>query len=120
MDIAIRLLGFLLISAIFSSCTERVSQHSITTAKLKRVAGALSKCEPRPISEAEIDACLRSYARENAIADSMINQIILIDGYGGKIVVTPSKSCYSKNPKIPYSTGKNRVDECGGGDDVSD
>lgn len=119
MAIFLRFLTMLCVSMSLLSCSETLSQDSVTRARLKRVRAIISDCQPHPVSGNDIMSCIHVYAKENSIDDSMVDQIILTDGFGGEIIVIPNALCASRKPIVPYSTGKNRVDECGAGDDIS-
>lgn len=95
------------------SCVNRDPAMDKTLVTLRRVDLALSQCrmssEP-PTSNAD---CISKIAS----ARSVDRRMYTLDWYGGVIVLDQSQECSGKKFISPYSTGPNRTDECGEGDD---
>lgn len=112
-------LNILLAIICVGSCSGDVSEESWTLARVDRVRLILESCSGDRSSELGAVKCLEEYADISNISRKDINYILLRDGYNRRIVVSTTAGCVGKNPPIPYSLGKNGVDECGLGDDVS-
>ena len=101
------------VSLFFSGCMLTTSAQSITEAKLRRIVKIVESCSLPAETEHRAHRCLEAYAIEKAIPIESLT----MDAYEGRIVLH-SDVCTSQQ-KHPYSAGKNGLDECGRGDDIT-
>lgn len=99
-----------------TGCTLSVSKSSVTEAKLRRIDKILIWCKSSGVKSNSI-GCIREYVKENLSPDVMDG--IIHDAYGQEIILDVSERCSLTSPRVPYSSGPNRIDECGGGDDIA-
>lgn len=99
-----------------SGCTLSVSKASVTEAKLRRIDKILFWCESSGVKSDSL-GCIHEYVKENLSPDVMDG--IIRDAYGQEIILNVSERCSLISTRVPYSSGPNRIDECGGGDDIS-
>lgn len=102
---------FAVLLYLFFSLSLTTSKGSIDKATLVRVKGIIDSC-PEGAFDSNID-CIGEFSdRTGYPVDA-----ILMDS-GGNSVVVDSSGCQESDVKVPYSTGRNGVDECGNGDDI--
>lgn len=102
---------------ILCSCYEGDSYHK-TRAAVTRLKSILASCEIYTMSDSSAEECIADYASKQSIPKSSIPSITH-DYYGSAYIFSISPYCLGKSPKIPYSKGRNKVDDCGEGDDIT-
>ncbi|MBL8299419.1 MAG: hypothetical protein JNN30_13860 [Rhodanobacteraceae bacterium] len=94
------------------------TRQSKTKARLDLVERVIADCRKQKGDAIGKTECLYEYGKENGIPEK--NRLSwAIDGYGNLPVVEQSSSCKLTAFCAAYSKGKNGVDECGKGDDIT-
>jgi hypothetical protein len=89
------------------------ARHAAFTSIFER---ELKRCALADDDPARLRLCIERAAREPGAAGPALK----IDGYMSEIVWTPTARCMEYEGdaiRTPYSIGRNRVDQCGRGDD---
>jgi hypothetical protein len=107
-------IAFLIIAVSNLTHTKR----SKTKARLVLIEKVLANCRDKKGESYDKTGCLYEYGRSNGFPEQ--NRLSwAIDGYGSFPILDQSVACKSIAFCAIYSKGKNGVDECGKGDDVS-
>lgn len=108
---------FAIILLALTGCSIETSTRSVTEATLRRSTAILEDCsaktEPKAIDVSPAE-CLSDYARKNGVPLEALTR----DAYGQPLVLARSEKCAAVPFCGPYSTGENRADDCGRGDDL--
>jgi hypothetical protein len=96
----------------------RVNKDLNTDARLRHVERVLADCKDKKGPAFDRTECIYEYGKANDIPEK--NRLSwAIDGYGNLPVLEQSSACKATTFCAAYSKGKNGIDECGEGDDVS-
>jgi hypothetical protein len=105
--------SFLSLSLFLVSCRGHLNNESVTYASLKRIDKIWSDCKKNKVQN--IEKCLVLYSRENNID----YHGLITDGYGNEIFLFIDKiRCENADLRVPYSAGRNGIDDCGEKDDI--
>lgn len=110
-------LSIIVVTAPFAACSIETSTRSVTEATLRRVTTILDNCSAGATSETTYRSpaeCLSNYAEKNEIP----LEALIRDAYGQLLVLEKSEKCATILFCGPYSTGENRLDDCGRADDL--
>lgn len=94
-------------------CSLNTTAESVTREKIKRVTSIYESCLKESAST-ELETCLLGYAKKERVEMSSL----LLDGFGGYLLLNKSSACSSSQVCLPYSPGENRTDDCGLQDDL--
>lgn len=110
-------LSTIVMTTLFAACSIETSTRSVTEATLRRVTTILNECsEGSALASVSLSPyeCLSNYSEKNGVPLEALTR----DAYGQLLVLEKSKKCTTILFCGPYSTGKNRFDDCGRGDDL--
>lgn len=103
---------------VVAACSIKTSSESVTEATLRRSTAILEHCSANarsePLGRVDPAECLSNYADKNGVPLEALTR----DAFGQSLVLERSEVCAEAEYCGPYSTGSDRVDNCGKGDDL--
>lgn len=95
-----------------------VTKQSNTEARIRLVKTLFADCKKIDGQNFDRIRCVYEYGRRNGFPEER-RVSWSVDGYGRPLVLTPSATCTAGRSCSVYSIGKNGIDECGRGDDIT-
>jgi hypothetical protein len=95
---------------------EASTKKASTRAKLSVIREAFDYCGDEGFVVRNKKECISKFMEK--LGFDPASPMFIYDTYGEKIILEVPEGCLGKNPRVPYSKGPNKIDECGAGDDI--